>query len=68
MKRTQSFSDKAAFDAFTAELSESGAIQYALIKARNFTEKAAEGLSEFEDSPAKQSLEKLIEYVLKRTK
>ncbi|MCB9799266.1 MAG: polyprenyl synthetase family protein [Candidatus Omnitrophica bacterium] len=47
---------------------ESGALEYALTKARTYTETARKELMLFGDSPARQSLEKLLDYVLERNK
>jgi len=47
---------------------ESGAREYTFQRARESTQHALLALTDFSDSPAKQSLEKLAGYILERTK
>lgn len=49
-------------------IKESGALEYALTKAHSYTKAARKELMIFDDSPARQSLEKLLDYVLERNK
>jgi octaprenyl-diphosphate synthase len=51
-----------------AILHEEGAIQYSLKKAQEFSDRAKEELKHFNDNAAKKSLERLLDYVLERTK
>jgi octaprenyl-diphosphate synthase len=47
---------------------EYGTIEYSIEKARTFCDKARLELSIFPDSPAKRSLEKLVDYVIERNR
>lgn len=49
-------------------LREEGSMDYALTRAREFSEAARRELTVFEESPARRSLERLLDYVLERNK
>jgi octaprenyl-diphosphate synthase len=49
-------------------LMEYGALDYAIGRARQFTDQAWLELSTFPDSPAKRSLERLLAYILERSR
>ena len=50
------------------KIREAKTIEYALSKARDFNAQAREELKNFPVSPVKQSLHKLLDYVLERNK
>ena len=56
------------FDVLKNLLQEFETLDYAMARAREFTEKAQLELSIFSDSPAKTSLERLLNYVLERNR
>jgi len=49
-------------------LQEYGALDYAIGKAQEFTDRARLELSMFRDSPSKQSLLSLLDYVIERNR
>ena len=56
------------FQTLLAMIREYGAIHYSLERAREYCDKARLELSIFRDSPGRQSLERLLDYVLERNK
>ena len=57
-----------AYQPLLQMMKDHGSIDYALAKAREYCDKAGAELEPFPDSPAKQSLHKLLDYVLERNK
>lgn len=49
-------------------LREEGAIEYSLKRAADFSERARKELQRFEETPARRSLDKLLDYVLERSR
>ena len=56
------------FEALKSLLEETGALDYALSRAKQFTDEARLELSVFGDSAVKSSLERLLDYVLERNR
>lgn len=56
------------FPSLLAMIREYGTIEYSLERAREFSDKARLELSVFPDSPAKKSLDQLVDYVLNRSR
>lgn len=56
------------FGTLKALLQEYGALDFAMARAREFTEKARLELLQFSASPARTSLERLLDYVLERNR
>lgn len=54
--------------ALIASLKAEGSLQYALQRARAFSENARRELEIFPESPARKSLERLLDYILERNK
>ncbi|MBN1687986.1 MAG: polyprenyl synthetase family protein [Candidatus Omnitrophica bacterium] len=54
------------YETLYAMVTETGAIDYAMARAREFSDRARLELAVFCDSPAKQSLEQLVQYVIER--
>ncbi|HTL47876.1 MAG TPA: polyprenyl synthetase family protein [Verrucomicrobiae bacterium] len=57
-----------SLQALTGMLREEGAIQYAMKRAREFSDKARQELAVFEEGPARRSLDRLLDYVLERNR
>lgn len=55
-------------DILLGRIREHGTLDYAVQKAREFSTRARGELAVFPDSPARQSLEKLLDYVLERNR
>jgi len=56
------------FKVILQKIREQNTIDYSLDKARAYSDKARSALNVFSDSPVKQSLEKLVDYVLERNR
>ncbi len=56
------------YSVLLALIRDSGALDYALERARQFSDKARLELSVFPDNPAKRSLLKLVDYVIERNR
>ncbi len=56
------------FQSILSLLRDEGSVDYALRRAQEFSDKARKELRVFDDSPARRSLERLLDYVLERSK
>ena len=60
--------DSSKYQTLLTMIKESGTLDYAVKCARDFAAKASRELSIFPNSPARRSLEKLVDYVIERNK
>jgi len=68
MKEFKTGSGEDRFRNFLNLIREHQTIEYALETAKKFSDRACQELNLFPDSPAKQSLKRLVDYVLDRTR